>query len=632
MAKLAGEQIYLLLNRSTDLRGHEIRAVSSVDAALQVWDSTTRMSPLFPIDDAAFPSTEGDSRWFIFFIGPVDIGTLDLEGIRAFASYGMHNLVVVSTVDKDPSVEQLLTSLPNTPWEAWEVVGTEVKDVAFSTVVMGTRAAERVGVAAKPAVPPQLKSASEEYRTLNAVTRAKCERYLPQFVADIDAFDEAFQKALNDGRRHAVDKLAYLANVNAALSRFSSQTFAGTSPIRETECHFWTHSLLGIGTATQALTNIRRHHDAAFRASRLPEKVAGLAHLPPGDKELTRRGFTHAAWRRHLLEDVVLEDEPKTVDDYLKLIAYFSGRDGYKSTTFTLSAPLELITGCNTFAWTPLTLTHELSHTITSQLLGTLLKDLFLRQAAGTMEFYARLVNPSENYAPQSALEQAQKTLLMAFVFLDREQLADQEQASVVDAASVMPLIQRYYDEMVELVTHLLDFQYFYGRDVSLYMTSLWESWDVIPNIQSRIDDYLTRTLVAVLSANQHVAKPVDETYEIVLNHLKTLAARAIGGQYISAAYYKLKNEREYFLKRTHHRVHIVKLVLAFFYDPATAKHIAKEIPIAGGDYSSFRNDELDSQQIRNPLKFLAKFSTDQQSNTRKSLWILQKLAFAEAP
>ncbi len=631
LAKLAGEQVFLLLNRSSDLRDHEINVVPSVDSALQAWNSTTRISPIFPIDNATFPSTEDGSRWYVFFIGPVDIGTLDLEGVRAFASYGVHNLVIATDVDEDLAVATLIHKMPEVPWEAWTVCGTRIIDVAFSPLLTTAKPSANLNVTSRLSLPPQLKSASEEYRTLIAVTRAKCEKYLPEFVPDIDDFDEVFQRTLRNSNQNAVEKLAWLANINAALSRFSSQTFAGTSPIRETECHFWTHSLLGIGTASQALTNIRRHHDNALRASRLAEKVAGLVDLPAGPKNLTQLGFTDAAWRKHILSEVTLapEDAPQK---FLKLIAYFSGRDGYKSTPFTLSAPLELITGCNTFAWTPLTLTHELSHTITSQLIGVLLKGAFGPNNRSQLEHLARLVSPGEAYAPRNALEQAQKTLITAYIFLDRENLSGGERKpSIVQPEDVSPLIHRYRDEMSELVTHLLDFQYFYGRDAQLYMTSLWESWDVIPNIQSRIDEYLIRTLVAVLSANQHVAKPVQATYDIVLAQLEALASRATGSHYIASAHERLKQAPTVFLDRMQRRIHIVKLVLAFFYDPSTAANIAREAPTAGGEYATLRGDELGNQQIRNPLKFLANFASDQQPNTRKSLWILHKLAFAEA-
>lgn len=348
MSKLAGEQAFLLLKRSDDLRGHEIKAVATFDQALSEWDSTTRVSPVFPLNSSEFPTPGNNLPWFVFFIGPIDPGTLNLEDVDAFVSYGIHNLVLVTETPHDVGVCRILIELNNVPWEAWEVHGSRIHDIAYGPALKKGETASRIAVA-KPPVPSQLKSASEEYRTLIAVTRAKCSRYLPAMVIDIDSFDAAFQRALDLPDRHAVAKLAWLANVNAALSRFSSQTFAGTSPILETECHFWTHSLLGIGTATQALVNIRRHHDSSIEVSRLAEKVNGLQYLRSDDETLTQRSFTDAAWQKHWLGEVTLPDEVKS-ERYAKLIAYFSGRDGYRSTSFTLSAPLELITGCNTYA------------------------------------------------------------------------------------------------------------------------------------------------------------------------------------------------------------------------------------------------------------------------------------------
>ncbi|MFF7058089.1 hypothetical protein ACFY89_15545 [Achromobacter spanius] len=633
MAKLAGEQVFLLLTRTQDLRGHEVRVVSNFSDALQSWDATTRSSPIFPLDNATFPRQEPGSSWYLFFIGPVDIGTLDLDGTRSFATYGIHNLLITTSVEHDPAVLKVLTQVPNSPWEAWTVCGTRVIDVAYSPNLINDHPPPGLHSSATtvPTLPAQLKSASEEYRTLIAVTRAKCERYLPTFVGDIEQFDRSFKRALLQNNQHSVTKLAWLANVNAALSRFSSQTFAGTSPILETECHFWTHSFLGVGTATQALTNIRRHHDSALGASRLAEKIAALGNESAGPANLMQLSFSHPAWSGHKLAAVslpVIQDDEKP-QDFLKLIAYFSGRDGYRSTSFTLSAPLELITGCNTYAWTPLTLTHELSHTITNLVLGTLLRGV---ESSATQSKLAKLVSPKAAYEPANAFEQAQKALVTAFVFLDREGLPDSANFdSVLEPHMLLPLIGQHHDEMSELVTHLIDFQYFYGRDVSLYMTSLWESWDVIPNIQSRIDEYLVRTLVAVLSIHQHVADPLDATYQVVLLHLKTLVDRSSESQYIAAAHQRLSENLKYFRERMHRRVPVVKLMLAFIYDPVTAGLIARETPSAGGEYSTFRQDELDLQQIRNPLKFISRFAADRNPNSRKSLWMLHKLAFAEA-
>lgn len=625
MAKLVGEQVYLLLKRSANLRGHEVKAVSSFDTALAEWDSTTRVSPLFPLEGSEFPAARDGQTWFITFIGPVDPGTLDLQGARCFLSYGIHNLVVVTDDPSDQAYARIISAVnqSDVPWEGWRMLGQTVAHVEYN-LPLGREMPTGVPVA-KPALPPQLKSASEEYRTLIAVTRTKCARYLPAMAEDISAFDMAFQMVLHESDAHPVAKLAWLANVNAALSRFSSQTFAGTSPILETECHFWTHSLLGIGTATQALVNIRRHHDSALAASRLAEKIDRLDTVPSDDTTLVQAGFSDSRWLTHWLPQVALPKADNT-QTYSKLITYFSGRDGYRSTSFTLSAPLELITGCNTYAWTPLTITHELSHTLTSLLMSPLLEGIERSDVCARL---AKLMNPGEGFPPRNAFDQAQIALLTAYTWLELGE-RDPGGPTRLDAAMVRPLVERHHEEIVELVTHVLDFQYFYQRDVSLYMTSIWESWDVIPNIESRIDEYIVRTLVAVLSTNQRGDDFIDVTYDAVLQQLAQLSTTAPDGQYIAFAFARLRDNKAKFCERLQWRVPVVKLVMAFLYDPETQAAISREVATSGGAYSTLRVDEFNEWQIRNPLSFLVRFATDRTPNGRKSLWMLHKLAFLE--
>ncbi|MEC5407570.1 hypothetical protein VOM14_18645 [Paraburkholderia sp. MPAMCS5] len=628
MVELAGEQVFLLLNRSSDLRGHEVRVVSTYDDALEQWDWTTRSSPIFPLEGARFPVVEEGKSWFIVFIGPVDPGTLNLDGLTCFLSYGIHNLIAVSDNPADSALARLLdhAKASGIPWEGWQVIGSRIGHVEFSPAQISK---QPLGIVVpKLPVASQLRSASEEYRTLIAVTRAKCARYLPEMEADIASFDEAFQRVLDATQSHSVAKLAWLANVNAALSRFSSQTFAGTSPILETECHFWTHSLLGIGTATQALVNIRRQYDFALDASRLAEKIDRLASVSCDDTTLTTAGFASDKCKVHWLEKVVLA--PRAAPQkYSKLIAYFSGRDGYRSTSFTLSAPLELISSCNMYAWTPLTLTHELSHTLTSTLLRPLLEGVNTDEGAKRL---AALVTPAKNFAPRTALDQAQKQLITAYMWLEFERDDKARHGATIDSTKVLELVERYHGEMVELITHLLDFQYFYGRNVELYMTSIWESWDVIPNIQSRIDEYLVRSLVAVLSSHQRGIDFLDVTYDVVLAQLASLNSNSADSQYLKFAYERLRDHKEFFKRKMYWRVPIVKLVLGFFYDPETRSAIAREIPTSKRRAKPLKENRLDEWQVTNPLDFLVTFARDRAPKPRKALWMLHKLAFSEKP
>ena len=127
-----------------------------------------------------------------------------------------------------------------------------------------------------------------------------------------------------------------MVTANAGLSRFSSQALSGTSPILQTECHYWTHSLLGTGVANRALWRVTdflnsRVHDQQFFA-----RVAAYADRPMTEGRLESLESDHAIWRSRPL-DLVTVGAPEA---YLPLVGFFSGRDGFNVTPTTVSAPL----------------------------------------------------------------------------------------------------------------------------------------------------------------------------------------------------------------------------------------------------------------------------------------------------
>lgn len=624
MAQLSGDQLFLILNRTTDFKRHEVFLSSSMESALKDWTATTRISPIFPFDNAKFPSLAEKEKCSVFFFGPVDPSSLDLSGLNAFSTYGIYNLIITASTPEDKvRICTLLETLKTKPWEAWELSGNTIVDIAYSPALCEKNEPTPY-ILKKFEVAPELKSAVDEYRTLIAVIRAKCFKYLPNLVPDFDSFDASFVSKLTSADDHHITKLAWIVNINAALSRFSSQTFAGTSPIVETECHFWTHSLLGIGLASQALIKLRHHYDDAMAKSSLSLKLGKLKDVAVTDQKLIATNLSNNGWQLHRLQEIST-DNVNAENAFMKLIVYFSGRDGFRSTNFTLSAPLEVITGCNTYAWTPLTLTHELSHVLTITLLGVLLKGL---DTVRSQKRFAQLL--THGVELQSALEQAQQVLIYAYYYLER----DRSDASPTDNlevkyTDVLPLLQRHHGEMFELLTHVVDFQYFYQRDIKLYMTSIWASWDVIPNIQSRIDDYLLRTLTATLTHNLLVTDPLGMTIEVVINELQNISKEFPESQYISVALERLTAHKEEFKKQLAHRAWIAKLVIAFLYDPTCAANIARESPSAGRRYKDLRVLEFNEAPITNPLSFLVEYAKDKRPDPKKSLWMLHQLAFS---
>jgi hypothetical protein len=197
--------------------------------------------------------------------------------------------------------------------------------------------------------------------------------------------------------RSPADTIAMLVDANAGLSRFASQAFSGASPISETECHFWTHSLLGTGTANIALANARRFLTRTLGRARIPERVAAYREIQRDIPKLIRLPYNDKAWTENWIDKVALASSQAPL---FPQITYFSGRDGFKTTETTLSAPLSAITSCSSSRWSLLTITHEASHTIISGVLSVILPSF---KNATELQTATEIVNGA---APANLLEE----------------------------------------------------------------------------------------------------------------------------------------------------------------------------------------------------------------------------------
>jgi len=295
-------------------------------------------------------------------------------GLMTFVSYGLYNVVIFAQSKSDRRVlRSFLENTGDTAWELWTLKGSKVDTVNYAPVL---RLRPPAVIPRKHVLTADLRAAGEEYQTLLAVTNARSGPYLQDVIREMETVDTALFEKIQKLKLHNIRKLQWFININAALSRFSSQTYAGTSPILGTECHFWTHSLLGIGIASMALLNLRRFIDKAAVRANFPIRIDQFKKQKPADAALKSFGSTNEWWTKTQLPalppDFAGSDVP-----LLPLIVCFSGRDGFKSTPFTLSAPLETLQSANTYAWSLQTLTHEISHVFVEGAISALLESKY---------------------------------------------------------------------------------------------------------------------------------------------------------------------------------------------------------------------------------------------------------------
>lgn len=221
---------------------------------------------------------------------------------------------------------------------------------------------------AKKTLPNELREAISEYCPLVLSTLNRAGQFPAPFVSDLELVHDHVERTVASlshaphGEPSAYQVLGQIITINAALARFSSQTFAGTSPIRQTECHFWSNSLLGIGVATLGLWKLNRFLEAKLGTKRLAARILSFQSVTENIPKLSKLPITDDIWTTDHLKSAPGADQTTDPPALIPLLTYFSGREGFNSTETTISAPLASVSACNSLRWSLLTLTHEISH------------------------------------------------------------------------------------------------------------------------------------------------------------------------------------------------------------------------------------------------------------------------------
>jgi hypothetical protein len=648
--KVAGDEVFLLVSREINLNKYTVEAVPTLKGVYSKWTSSTRLAKLFPLDGAQLPDFAKVSHVALYFVGPLDPGRLDVT-VPTFLTLGTYNIVLCASNKRDDAkILKFLERLPDMTWEAWTISKLQLLSLRYAPTLMKPN--HRGGMTPRDVkVPAALTAADEENALLLTATIAKSKVYFPQNVRDFEVLADGFRRKLNEeGGKNDINRLSWLVNVNAHLSRYTSQAFAGVSPIVSSECHYWSNSLLGIGTAAQALVNVRKFVESAVGSFDFVDRIDAMKSVSAEDffkgvdgPDATRKSaslygsaaFDFQYWKRvgDFLEarglDRPSEATPENSDhdnDRLPLIVCFSGRDGFRSTLFSLTAPLELIAGCNAYGWSPMTLSHEICHVWTNGIFGALFSDL---DDPNLRDRLYRLFDGS--IEPTTLFEELQFAFYFCVhqLYLESESALDGPAPPAEKQLTSKEKIDKFESVTNEVITHVLFFQ----REEEPYIRSIWSSWDVIPNIRDRLSDYIVRSGCALLSDRLgHGNEPWKLALDDLGKLLDDLAKNGNSGNYLRDAAELLADRRVQFEKSLQARAQLVRLVVAFLTDTGLAARLQHDIGVKGGDGKAYDDQKpLDFQApaILNALQFARHFCTDKVVNSKKSMWILQRMAFA---
>ena len=628
MLRLTGGTHFLSLIRKPEGK-HLVDIRERFDDVISSWTPASRVSPVFPVNGMPVPNLRDGTRRWLLFAGPLFPGMINPDDFPyVFLSLGLFNIIIFSD-DKLAAQHAIeFAEQSDVQWEQWTLDGNcLIEFVCSSYDADGSIPAEILMpiIGLSDALKPTIR----EYTALLATAVGRSANYARVVQNDLIQFDKLFRELLSRTDLDVVAKQGQLVIANAVLSRHTSQTYTGISPIVETECHFSTHSLLGIGIPSIALVHLRQFIERVFTESHLNARLRALDSIPPGSHDLLGLSGTSEYWdTEHLFRpEIELElDNGKESDAALPLLTCYSGRDGFRSTKLSLSAPLEVITSCNAVAWTPLTITHEISHTLIDGALGILMPRPDSPPDINKAITLIASAAHSEGKV-SSMLDQLQRFLCHHLLQLHDHQIGCTR--TEICADDLARIIRAEWADLNETLTHVFDFLYFYQRDPKLYIPSIWASWGVIPNIQSCVPAYIVRTLCAIHSINLRDNNSLNLSISQLVDFLSKTQEKH-PNSLIKSALMELDQRKDYYHLELRMRVPFVKFVRGFLFQPRIAQNLFRESMLLGGERNGYqlKTSEFDDMRISNPIRFATAYTTDLTPKSPKSAWILYHLAF----
>ncbi|MEP5623233.1 MAG: hypothetical protein ABJP82_11715, partial [Hyphomicrobiales bacterium] len=354
-----------------------LTVVGSFKDVLDGWNSGSRMSPVWRVENGVLDEGGVDvfPTGFVFFLAmtnpaEIEVGLFprvrdEAPSLRVLSSLGVFNIIL--SVSNEAEAEFISTLLDDSDlaFEEWKLI-----DSISQGMSVRSRALDGIGVEFDldklTSGDLKLKSKHVELATNTLAAAKRGQMYFPWLENDLEKVLNSYCESLaavedcdEAERAHYLDIAYYrIINANSAISRFTSQALTGIQPIENSEGHYWPHSALGVGIASNAVRNV-----AAFIAARVGEfdfvqRVADLGGKPypfnerPVDLNIDEMNFDF------------LTAAPSTATDKMVPICFFSGRDSFKHDIYSLSLPLETIEAATCHQWSLRTITHELTHRI----------------------------------------------------------------------------------------------------------------------------------------------------------------------------------------------------------------------------------------------------------------------------
>ena len=373
-----------------------------------------------------------------------------------------------------------------------------------------------------------------------------------------------------------------LIQINSSMSYVSTQTHSGTIPILERRSLIRRHSLLGIGSAINALNRIVNFIEDAFNSINYVEIITNfMTTAKPLDG---LNGLVHYKkdWYHSNIQNFKCEISN---EELFKKLAYFSSRTGYRESEYSITASLNSISSGLSLEWSLMTITHEMLHSHVRIILNSIFygdeNDSEKQTYQSFYNKYSKKINGQNipNYALIDSIREVFftyciRTTAYGSITLKKEYKANY---STTGAEIDLPkfedfynIFQNEYRNLNEIFVHIFDLHYFYGGRTYKYIPLIWCSWSAVPHINADIRQYILRSLIAIASK---IDQDPFERWKMALAEFKSILIQTkdlIGDIALITKLNEILNDNEllmkYYFSSFKNSLIVADLVMDVFY------------------------------------------------------------------
>ena len=387
------------------------------------------------------------------------------------------------------------------------------------------------------------------------------------------------QLDINERTKRIHQATGLLVQLNSQLSYVISQAFAGMPPIKEYECQIRSFSLLGVGIGFKALTALTGHIENTFSDFPVDNAIEERYNIRQSFEVFADIAkFKPDQWED--LSHIVDEDiELATKDEYKSKLVAFSGRQGFRETEPAVTVPLWVLSLADTGRWSLMTISHELLHGHVKGLLGSIFGNRQLPLTNSSKTWISRY---NEVQGDPKLLSEFRHIDCLRFIIMNycaslyslKTSLLNSggdysrlniDSSQIEDIDDFLSDFSEAYRDVSELVTHVLDFYYFYDGNVDLYLGLLWASWTPVPAVRDNINKYLLRSLVTVgTKKSGTIITRFNDSLNDHVTALKDLSLRKPENRVVKIALERLGDQQ------------VIKYLKAFFYPGIYVAQMAK--------------------------------------------------------